>query len=94
MHPITKNILKKHGLLNGVSDLIILLPNKVLFVELKKPKQKVFNHKTGRMNTKAGGKQSPEQKAFQEKVESLGFEYYLVDEFNDFVDIIKMHKTT
>lgn len=50
------------GYIKGQPDLIILLPiGNVLFVEVKTSK----------------GRQSPEQKAFQERVESLGFNYVI-----------------
>lgn len=60
------------GALAGVSDLICVLPNKILFIELKS--------KTGR--------QSIEQKAFMEKVEGLGFDYYVIRNIEDFIELI------
>lgn len=56
------------GLMGGVSDLIVLFPNKCIFVECK---------------TKIG-KQSDKQKDFQQIVEALGFEYWLVRSLEDF----------
>jgi hypothetical protein len=64
--------LKATGLLAGVSDLIILRKNEVIFVELKT----------------ATGKQSKEQKSFQEKVTKLGFKYYIVRSLVEFKSII------
>lgn len=61
------------GLLTGVSDLIVVLPNHILFIEMKS--------KTGR--------QSIDQKQFQKKVESLGFEYYIVRSFDKFYNLIQ-----
>ena len=61
------------GLLAGVSDLIIVIPNKVIFVEMKD----------------AIGRQSPGQIEFEQTVTNLGFEYYLirsVDEFKLTID--------
>lgn len=59
---VTGAKLKAEGVSAGVADLIILLPiGNVLFVEVKTAK----------------GRQSPEQKAFQERVESLGFNYVI-----------------
>ena len=55
------------GLRSGVSDLIILLPGRVIFLEVKTP----------------AGTQSPNQKKFQKKVEELGFEYFLVRSVDD-----------
>lgn len=56
------------GLMSGVSDLICVLPNKVLFIEVKDTK----------------GTQKPKQKEFQQTVELLGFEYHLVRSLDDF----------
>jgi hypothetical protein len=61
------------GMMPGVSDLIIVLPSKILFVELK---SKV-------------GRQSVEQKGFMEKVEALGFDYHLIRNLDDFIEIIE-----
>ena len=52
-------ILKGEGALAGVSDLIIVAYNAVLFIEIKNEK----------------GKQSESQKRFQKQVEALGHEY-------------------
>lgn len=63
----------KMGVLSGVSDLIVVLPNKILFVELK---------------TRTG-KQSPNQKTFEEKIEFLGFDYHIVRSLEEFKTLIK-----
>ena len=65
--------LKREGVLAGVSDLIVLLPNKAVFVEIK---------------TKIG-RQSESQKIFEEKVKSLGFEYLLWRSIDDCLDFVK-----
>ena len=59
------------GMRAGVSDLIILQPNKTIFVEVK---------------TEIG-KQSPKQKEFENIVKNLGFEYYLVRSLEEFKKI-------
>lgn len=64
--------LKATGLIPGVSDLIVLLPSKCLFVEVK---------------TEIG-KQSDVQKIFQSKVNALGFDYHLVRSLDDFKSIL------
>ncbi len=56
------------GLLSGVSDLIIVERNRVLFVEVK-------NYK---------GKQSLKQVKFQQNVENLNHKYYLVRTLDQF----------
>lgn len=63
----------KSGVLKGVSDLIIVLPQKVIFVELKAEK----------------GYQRPEQKAFQSKIENLQQSYFLCRTLEDFQNIIR-----
>lgn len=63
----------KSGVLKGVSDLIIVLPEKVIFVEMKSEK----------------GKQRIEQKVFQSKIESLQQSYFLCRTLEDFKSIIK-----
>jgi len=65
--------LKATGLVAGVSDLIVVQPNKILFVELKIEK----------------GKQSESQKEFESIVTNLGFEYHLVRSLEQFKQIIK-----
>jgi hypothetical protein len=61
------------GLLSGVSDLIVVLKGKVLFIELKNAK----------------GTQSEKQKRFEYLVKKLGFPYYLVRDFETFKKIIE-----
>lgn len=60
------------GLMAGVSDIIVVMPNKVLFVEVKDSK----------------GTQKPKQKDFQAIIEALGFEYHLVRSLDDFKAIL------
>lgn len=65
--------MKKRGLLRGVSDLVVLLKDgRALFCELKSD----------------DGKQSREQRAFQLKVERLGFKYYIIKTLEEFKYIV------
>jgi hypothetical protein len=64
--------LKNTGLMAGVADLIVLLPNKTLFIEVKIEK----------------GVQSDLQKQFEQKVKVLGFDYFIVRCLVDFQNII------
>ena len=64
--------LKAEGVLKGCSDLIIIKQNKVVFIEMKHGK----------------GKQTESQLEFEAKVKSKGFEYYLVNSFELFREII------
>lgn len=56
------------GMKSGVSDLIVIQPNRCIFVEVK---------------TEIG-KQSDKQKEFETTVKNLGFEYILVRSLEDF----------
>lgn len=71
-------ILKREGLLAGVSDLIIVIKNKVFFVELKTL--------TGK------GRQSESQKAFQKEIESRGHTYLLWDSWEKVERFINENK--
>lgn len=59
------------GLYSGVSDLIVAIPDQVLFVEVKDEK----------------GKQSQKQIDFEKTVSDLGLQYYLVRSIDDFKQI-------
>lgn len=60
---------KATGLLKGASDLVVIFPNgKLCFVELKTDK----------------GVQSAEQKDFECRVSSLGYEYHLIRSLDEF----------
>lgn len=60
--------LKNMGMLPGVSDTIIILPNKTLFVEFKTP----------------DGRQQQNQIDFENDVKKLGHEYHIVKSLEDF----------
>ena len=61
-HPGRKIFLKPHNLTPGVADVIVLKHGKMICLEAKSPT----------------GKQSPEQKQFEQNVKASGGEYYLV----------------
>lgn len=65
--------LKKTGTLAGVSDLIIMVPNRIIFLELKTE----------------SGIQSEVQKNFQNKVEALGFQYCLIRNLKDYEELMQ-----
>lgn len=71
---VTGAMLKKEGVLAGVADIEILLPNgKAIFIELKNGKE---------------GQQSKEQKSFENEVKLRGFEYRIWRTFKDCVDFV------
>lgn len=74
----TAGKLKAEGVVAGVSDLILLVPHieegcrymwHALCIEMKRDK----------------GHQSPEQKAWQAKVEEMGFKYVVTRSLDDFI---------
>ena len=62
-------LLKREGLLAGVSDLIIVLQNRVVFAELKNPNGK--------------GRQSDSQKEFEREVTARGHEYLIWENWSE-----------
>ena len=63
------------GLLPGVSDLIVVLQARCVFLELKTP--------TGRL--------SEAQVKFQEKVEALGHQYAVARSLQEAIDVLSLH---
>jgi len=63
------------GLMQGVSDLIVVIHDKTLYFELKTEK----------------GKQSPKQIEFEETIKNLNQEYYLCRSLEQFKTIIKTY---
>jgi hypothetical protein len=72
-HILEAKKLKATGMKAGVSDLIVLMPNRAIFIELKNEK----------------GIQSESQKEFEQSVSALGFEYYLIRSLDQFIEVIK-----
>lgn len=72
------NQFKAMGVRSGVSDLIVLLKEKVLFIELKNEV----------------GKQKESQKDFETLVQKLGFDYYLIRTLEEFKTIIENETKT
>lgn len=71
--------LKAEGVLAGVADLVVLLPQgKSLYIEMKVK----------------GNRQTDNQKAFQQKTEALGYKYYVCYSFDEFKAIIEKELTT
>ncbi len=71
--------LKSEGVLAGVADLTILLPQgKSLYIEMKVK----------------GNRQTPNQKEFQQKTEALGHKYYVCYSFEEFEKAVKQELIT
>lgn len=80
---VTGGILKAQGVRSGVSDLVILTPNaRSTYVELKLPKRVVMGVQKEKTYLK------PEQKAFKERIEALGFRYVVVRSLVEFVFLL------
>lgn len=76
----TAGKLKAEGVFPGVADLILLVP---LVIDV--PKEIVIFHGFCiELKTKQG-RQSPEQKEWQEKVEAQGYKYAVVRSLEDFI---------
>lgn len=78
-NPIEAKRLKAEGVLAGVADLTILLPQgKSIYIEMKVK----------------GNRQTDNQKEFQQKAEALGYKYYVCYSFDEFKAIIEKELTT
>lgn len=64
---------QRMGVISGVSDLICLIGG-CTFIELKRPDGK--------------GRQDPDQKKFQSAVARMNFCYYLINDLEEFKDLI------
>lgn len=64
--------MKATGMTAGVSDSIVILPNKTLYVEFKVK----------------GNYQSDKQKEFEEIIKNLGHKYYVIRSLEEFKEII------
>ena len=67
--------LKAEGVMPGVADLIILLPNRCIFVEVK--------------TDSTQSKQQQTQKDFEQIVKALGFEYYIWRSVDDAIGFME-----
>ena len=62
---------KSMGKINGVSDLIVMLPNKILFIELKRARKRL---KSGKLSSTLS-KVSDEQKSFLNTINEEFYKY-------------------
>ena len=77
-NPVEAKRLKAEGVLAGVADLTVLLPNgRIIYIEMKVK----------------GNRQTDNQKAFQQKAEALGYKYYVCYSFDEFKAIIEEELT-
>jgi len=89
--------LKATGLLDGVSDLIFVwndggLIN--LYIEVKRPTTYKMGKRGKKIVDQRGGVQSDAQIVFQDRVEALNQPYYIVDNLDDFIDIMHRYNLT
>lgn len=71
-HKLEAINLKRQGLRPGVSDLILIVQDNIILLELK------FNK----------GKQSEHQKNFEQVVNALGFNYYIIRSLAEFKAVV------
>lgn len=71
----------------GVADLVVWIPGGTVCIEVKRPKTLKYSEKSKRMIiADAGGKQSKEQKEFEEIIHKVKGHHYLVATGVDEVD--------
>lgn len=77
--PKMRQIYHNMGRRAGISDLVVWIPGGTVCIEVKRPKTLKYSEKSGKMIVAdAGGKQSEEQKEFEELIHKLKGHYYLV----------------
>ena len=79
----TAGKLKAEGVVAGVADLILLVPQCATPFNL-------YHGLCIELKTKTG-RQSPEQKAWQKKVEDKGYKYIIVRSFDEFKDEVERY---
>lgn len=79
LKPSQARIAKAEGMMAGVSDLVIMLPKgQIVFAEMKNPD--------------GTGRQSPMQREFEDIVRSMGYDYYIWDNWKQVEAFINEHK--
>ena len=88
----TAGKLKAEGVVAGVSDLILLVPDN--YETLATPRSGTWYHSIHalciEMKT-AKGRQSPEQKEWAEKVRKYGYRYVVVRSLEEFIAVVNDH---
>ena len=78
--------LKNEGLLVGVSDIVVMLPNKILFIELKRARKTLKSGKLSTSHTTV----SAEQKSFMKRVNEFDYaDAYISYGANEAMQIIQ-----
>ena len=75
MNRIEGSKFKAMGMVKGVSDMILVCPGFVVFMEFKLP----------------GQMQKPEQVSFQQKVETRGHKYHIITSEKQFQELFKQY---
>ena len=86
--------LKRMGYLKGCPDMIVWIPGGTLCIEVKRPKVMNYSIKSGKnIITDAGGRQSDDQKAFEEAAQKIPGHHYIIADDLEVVDkYIKKNK--
>ena len=75
----TRFVLHRMGRRAGVPDLLVWIPGGTVGIEVKKPAKYIMSFKTGKViQEQARGKQSDDQKKFEERMKSISGHYYIV----------------
>ena len=75
----TRFVLYRMGRRAGVPDLLVWIPGGTVGIEVKKPAKYIMSFKTGKViQDEAPGRQSDDQKKFEERMKSIQGHYYIV----------------
>lgn len=83
----TAGKLKAEGVVAGVADLILLVPQSKTYITFAGEIMLNYNALCIEMKTEKG-RQSPEQKEWQAKVEAVGYKYVVVRSLEQFISEI------
>jgi len=87
--------MKATGLQSGVSDLMFVWNDgdlKNLYIEVKRPTTYKMGKRGKMIIDQRGGIQEEAQKEFQGRVEALKCPYHIVDNLQDFIDLMRKYE--
>ena len=86
--------LKRMGYLKGCPDMIVWIPGGTLCIEVKRPTVMNYSIKSQRnIIADAGGRQSEDQKAFENNVKKIGGHHYIIaSDLGQVVEYIRYKK--
>ena len=84
---VTGAMLKAEGVIAGVADLILLVPSNHTTLDDGRTWYRPIHALCIEMKTEKG-RQSPEQKAWQKKIEAHGYKYAVCRSLDDFIETV------